>query len=113
MQCIRSPSTDPLGPRGPVGGSELAHLESPPLFLLRLLLQSSQGMSLNGFFFLNNRLTLWACSHIPTQGSMPTKALCLGLDDLWKFLLLLSLNLCCVREVRWDSSTSTGAMEPR
>lgn len=69
-----------------MGGSELAHLKSPPLsLLLLLLLQSSQGMSLNGFFFffLNNRLTLWACSHIPTQGSMPTKALCLGLDDLW------------------------------
>lgn len=64
-----------------MGGLELAHLRSP---LLLLLLQSSQGMSLNGFFFfLNNRLTLWACSHIPTQGSMPTKALCLGLDDLW------------------------------
>ena len=49
MQCIRSPSTDPLGLRGPLGGSELAHLlQSPPLSLL--LLQSSQEMSLSGLF---------------------------------------------------------------
>lgn len=49
MQCIRSPSTDPLGPRGPPEGLELAHLQSPPFSLL-LLLQSSQGMSLSGLF---------------------------------------------------------------